>query len=159
MNEPLKETSEELLEQFEPFEDENKIIAEQIKSHNLPVILYGAAEMARRVTELMKKFDVPIAGYSVDAPYHHDDMTFLDLPVYNYDELKLQPDKYVFVLAFLGKNGEAEQKFLNNKNLLMYRFRIYRPKPLNYDFIATYAATLKDSYNFLQHLKNINAVS
>ena len=34
------------------------VAAEKIKSHNLPVIIFGAATTAKAVTEILKRFDI-----------------------------------------------------------------------------------------------------
>ena len=143
----------ELLREFKPLSDERFNVAQKIKSHNLPVILYGAAGYSSIITKSLKSFNVPISGYAVDEEYYNPGRIFLGLPVFNFNKLSLKPDKYVFVLAFEGQNNEAEQKFLNRKDLLMYKFHYEWKKrftPIDYKFVEDNVDKFVETYNWLE---------
>ena len=145
--------AKEFLKELQPFADQHEFIAERIKSHNLPVIVYGAAKMAQMVTEELNQRKIKISGYAVDEEYFEEDTTYLNLPVYNFNELSKTPNKYVFVMAFKAERSNVEARILNRKDLFIYKFNFNRfifHIPMNYSFINDHAEILTDVYNKLE---------
>ena len=91
---------EKILGELKTLKDERPEICEKIKSHNLPVIIFGAGIMADYITKDLKNFGVEVSGYAVDEKYFKPNQTYLNCPVYNFAELSAEPNKYVFVLGF-----------------------------------------------------------
>ena len=141
--------TEELLKELRPLANQREIIVEKIKSQNLPVILYGAAEKARNVTKGLKCLNVPIAGYVVDKNYYHDGMTYLGLPVFNLAELSKEPKKYIFVIAM--ENETAIEKFVQNENLTICHLDIESKnvEHINYNYIEEHIEQFVETYNHL----------
>lgn len=71
----------------------------EIKTHGLPIIIFGAGKFAETVSEKLNSLGVEVAGFAVDEDYFEPNKTFLNLPVYNFAEVSAQPEKYVFVLG------------------------------------------------------------
>ncbi len=78
-------------------------VAEKIKSHNLPVIIFGAAKYAQIVASKLISAGVKISGFAVDEKYFVADKKLNGLPIYNFDELCKTPDKYIFILGLVIK--------------------------------------------------------
>ena len=88
---------EKTLEELKNLKDVRPKICEKIKSHNLPVIVFGAAATAMRTSNFLKAANIDVAGYAVDEEYYKPDQTYLGLPIYNFAELAKSPEKYVFI--------------------------------------------------------------
>ena len=119
---------EKILDELKTLKDERPEICEKIKSHNLPVIIYGSAQTAKRITNTLNSFGVEIDGYAVDEKYFKPNQTYLNCPVYNFAELSAEPNKYVFVLGFYDNNrGTRSVEFMNNNKIIHYEFidRVY----------------------------------
>ena len=98
----------------------SELVVEKIKSHNLPVVIFGAAELAKQVTEWLDHYDVKIFGYAVDEKYFTPNQTYLGLPIFNFDELSQTPEKYIFVLGIGTKLGKRRSSFLEDANITKY---------------------------------------
>ena len=97
--------------EIEALKDFEKLHCEKIKSHGLPVIILGAARMAKLVTEQLNSFNVQVAGYAVTEDYYKPGQNYLGKPVYNYSELHDRPKDYVFVLG-LSDEWRHSAKFM-----------------------------------------------
>ena len=108
-------------------EDDCKQIDEEIKRRGLPVIIFGAGEMAKWVTENLSGRGINVDGYAVDAEYFKPDKKFLDRPVYNFAELRAQAERYVFVLGMEDEmqGGSRAVNFLRDEQIVSY------PLPIN----------------------------
>lgn len=111
-------------------------ICEKMKSHNLPIIIFGAGLMAAMVKDELEKFGVKISGYAVDSEYYKPNKTYLNRPIYNFAELEKTPDKYVFILGITDELNEGKRvlEFWQNKNIICYTMcNVF--KYMNYDYI------------------------
>ena len=95
----LSKSFEMFLPELEDLKNARAKTCKKIKSHGLPVIIFGAAQTARRFTKEFAKFGVEVDGYAVDDKYFQPNKKVLGKPLYNFAELLKQPDKYVFVLG------------------------------------------------------------
>jgi len=140
------------LETPENFSNHQKNVAEKIKSHNLPVIIFGAAKLAERVTETLKKFGVEILGYAVDGKYFKPNKTYLGLPIYNFDELRKTPKKFVFVLGFgtaADTLGQRQKKFLSDKEIFSYVIELENVDSISADYILENKEKFVETYDLL----------
>ena len=140
-----------LLDELKPLAGQKELIIEKIKAHNLPIILYGAGEYAKYVTDALKKFDVEIAGYAVDDAYFKAGANYLGLPVYRISELTARPEDFVFILAtdnVFGGGGIIE-KFLADERLIKYGLDVATTAPMNYDYISANAEKILDTYSMV----------
>lgn len=113
---------ENFLAELPALEDERREILRRIKSHGLPVILYGAGIYAKNLTKKLAACDCEVAGYAVDDKYFTPNQTYLGRPVYCIKNLILQPNKYIFVLAIGDFTDDSRVKKLLNEykiNLFM----------------------------------------
>ncbi len=115
------------LDELKNLQDNSTSNYDAIKSAGLPVILVGAGEMAKWVTEDLKAHDIQVAGYAVDAKYFKAGQIFLGLPIYNVEEISKQADKYTFMLGMEDEmqGGSRAFEILTNK-----KFHCY-PLPIN----------------------------
>lgn len=141
-------TFEKVLEELKPLKDVQPEIAEKIKSHNLPVIIYGAGEVAGYVTNSLKKVNVEVSGYAVDAEYYKPNKTYLNKPLYNFAELSATPEKYVFVLGF--SSTSRVKDFLNDKKLIQYAITIVNIPQMNYEYIFENRDKFSETFNLLE---------
>ena len=133
-------------------------VAEKIKSHNLPVIIFGAAKYAQIVASKLISAGVKISGFAVDEKYfvagkkfqgyptfqydvdgefYAPDSKFTGLPIYNFDELRKTPDKYIFILGIGDKTGNARaDKFWADDRITKYRVEIvFKVCKIDWNFI------------------------
>lgn len=148
-------TFEKVLEELKPLNNVQPEIAEKIKSHNLPVIIYGAGEVAGYLTTNLKNLGVEIAGYAVDAEYYKPNQTYLNKPLYNFAELSATPEKYVFVLGinpiFEGNLNPGIIDFLNNnKKLICYYVSANLFSAMNYEYIFENREKFAETFNLLE---------
>ena len=110
------------LKNLADFQTYRKNTAEKIKSHNLPVIIFGAGIMAKNVTDELKNFGIEISGYAVDEKYFTPNKIYLNRPIYNFAELEKTPDKYIFILGITDEfhEGGRALEFIQNKNITYY---------------------------------------
>ena len=142
---------ENFLAEFEGLKDERPQIAEKIKSHNLPVIIFGAAQMAAEVTKELQKFGVEVSGYAVDGKYFQPNKTFLGLPIYNFDELSKTPDKYVFFLGMGTKTKAGEfrlAEFMNDKTITKFCW-LWPVEQITLYYISSHKQQFWKTYNLL----------
>ena len=137
------------LETPEKFSDYQKSVAEKIKAHNLPVIIFGAAKLAEIVTATLKKFGVEISGYAVDGKYFKPNKTYLGLPIYNFDELRQTPEKYVFILGVGSAvgSGKRREEFLSDKKIFAYEIAMEYVDSISGDYILSNQEKFIETYN------------
>lgn len=113
---------EKFLPELESLKNARQEKANQIKSHGLPVIIYGAGKAASLATKALLQYGVKIDGYAVDVEYFQPNKIYFGKPVYNFAELLKQSDKYVFVLGMGDEDygGVRALNFLQNENILKY---------------------------------------
>lgn len=143
---------EKIWGELKTLKDERPEICEKIKSHNLPVIIFGAGIMADYITKDLKNFGVEVSGYAVDEKYFKPNQTYLNCPVYNFAELSAAPEKYVFVLGFNDDNGPNERivEFLRDSKINKYTFNLnYLAKGLNYEYISANREKFAETFYWL----------
>ena len=143
---------EKILEELKTLKDMRPEICEKIKSHNLPVIIFGAAETAMRVTNILKSHGVEIAGYAVDKEYFKPNQTYLNCPVYNFAELSATPEKYVFVLGCVsnGSDSAGMIAFLKDTKINKYAFNLSTvAQNLNYEYISANREKFAEIFSLL----------
>ena len=134
------------------FSDHLKSIAEKIQSHDLPIIIFGATHLAEQVTSALKSLGVVIGGYAVDSKYYKGNSTFLGLPVFNFDELRKTPEKFVFVPAVgAGRSGwKRHTDFLKDEDIIQYDTKILCSMcSLNRNYVIENQKQFVETYNLL----------
>lgn len=142
---------EKVLDELKTLKDIRPEICEKIKSHNLPVIIFGAGGMAKEVTNELKKFGVEVAGYAIDEKYYAPNKTYLERPIYNFAELSATPDKYVFVLGTSDylNNGVRSGEFLNDEKIIRYVLYATDAYELQADFVSQNKNKFEETLNLL----------
>ncbi len=136
------------LSEFEGLSDIREMTLEKIKKHNLPVIIYGAGGYASAMTDKLKSIGVEIHGYSVDADFYAPNKTFRGLPIYNFEEISKQADKYVFVL---GMNGSRAFDFLKNDKIIHYAISYAAYQNITYAYILENKNEFLETYSLLEN--------
>ena len=137
---------ENFLGELATLKDERDEICEQIKSHGLPVIIYGAAQWAGFITDELTARGVDVAGYAVDPEYFKPDKTYLNRPVYNFAELRAQPEKYVFVLGMVGTSTSLNAfRFLCDEKII--RYGLLPRSVLSSDLTGDYILNERDKFS------------
>lgn len=126
--------------------DRCETVCAKIKSHKLPVIIFGASEMARQMKNLLNGFGVKVEGFAVDAEYFTPDKTFQELPVYNFAELRTQPDKYVFVLGMNNDwfDGNRSWEFMQDTSIIRYALIDNQYEAIDKVFVAQHRRELEE---------------
>ena len=106
-------TKEEFFQEIKNANDEKKAFMDKIKSHDLPIIVFGAGQYAEEVTNILNAYGVKISGYAVDGQYYKPNETYLGLPIYNFSELYLEPEKYVFIRG-INKDSARKKTLIQN---------------------------------------------
>ena len=126
-----------------------KKIAEKIKSHQLPVIIFGAAGLSRWVFYELKNLGIKVEGYAVDEKYYMPNQTYSGLPIFNFDELRKTPEKYVFVLGIGVTAGKRVAEFLNDEKIISYKLILETVEPISYEYIFDNQNKFFETYNLL----------
>ena len=158
----------EFLAELEEAVDFKEKFAKKIKSHNLPVIIFGAGKFAKIITEELENLDVKVSGYALDEPdYYKAPKYYLDLPVYNFDELvSTDPKKYVFVLGIGLYRDSIEgvtikslriNNFVNDPRIISYAylpaingFERWRVGNSNYEYIKDNIDKFLETYEMFE---------
>lgn len=143
-------TFEKVLEELKPLNNVQPEIAEKIKSHNLPVIIYGAGEVAGVITGNLKNLGVEVSGYAVDAEYYKPNKTYLNKPLCNFAELSATPEKYVFVLGLHYAKIDKVRNFLNDKKLIFYCIMANYMQRMNYEYIFENREKFTETFNLFE---------
>ncbi len=146
---------EKILDELNILNDKHKSVAEQIKSHGLPVIVFGAGEMAKWVTRHWNNYGIEIEGYAVDAEFFKPNQQILNRPIYNFAELSTQAEKFVFVLGMEDEmqGGHRAFDFLNDENIISYPLPINLDgsnEKISLDFIKNTHDKFKSTFNMLE---------
>ena len=141
---------ETFLQELDSLSDEREFICKKIKSHGLPVIVFGAKEMARQVKTRLSDFGIEVEGFAVDAEYFRPNKIFEGLPVFNFDEVRTQ--SYVFVLGmnsdWLDTNRSWE--FMHDEQIIRYSILNDEYDCINKDFISEHRNELREVFNLLE---------
>ena len=142
---------QKIIGEIEALKDVEKLQCEKIKSHGLPVIILGAAKMAKLVTDKLNSFDIPVAGYAVTEDYYKPGQSYLCKPVYNYSEVHNRSKDYVFVLGLAAGDSLAED-FLNDKEIIHYIPPMIENKlePITLEYISQNLAAFTQTFNWLE---------
>lgn len=127
-------------------------VVEKIKSHNLPVIIFGASKLAEKITQRLNSFGVKISGYAVDKEYYKPNLTYLGLPVYNFNDLYKTPDKYIFLLGVGAKadDGKRSTDFLKDRSIKKYFCLSWlRSSFIDTDYVLKNQDKFLETYNLL----------
>lgn len=136
--------------EFESLKDGRAKTIAQIKSHNLPVIIYGAGELAKSITKEFADSSFDVHGYAVDDAYYTPNKTYFGKPVYRLSELTDQPGKYVFVLGVSDYKNENRlaRDFLKNEPALRY---VIMPsisdKAVDYNYVRDNRDAFAETYS------------
>lgn len=126
-------TKEKFLQEIESWK--NEVIFEKIKNHSLPVVVFGAGAYAGHVTKILNEQGIKIFGYAVDEDYYMPNKIYLNRPIYNFEKLVEEKNKYVFVNGLgvlihpgfmntdkIKKMVNRKLKFLNDNRITKYDF-------------------------------------
>lgn len=150
----------DVIGEIELKKDYRKLQCEKIKSHGLPVIILGAAKMAKLLTAELKNFGVEVAGYAVTSEYYREGQNYLGKPVYNYSELHQRPNDYVFILGVadeykwkLNENrGGVESlsiNFVNDKEINGYVCTVNSHETITLQYILQNVDAFTETFNWL----------
>ena len=113
-------TEKEFLQEFDNVKDstlansfadeqERMKVFAQIKNMKKPVIIFGVSPRTFAITNWLNECDINADGYAVDADYYKPGKIFLNRPVFNFDELVKEADKYIFVWgAQISRGDDAD---------------------------------------------------
>ncbi|MBR5913633.1 MAG: FkbM family methyltransferase [Selenomonadaceae bacterium] len=108
--------------------------------------MLGAAHNAKRFSNELSRFGVEVDGYAVDEKYFQPNKKFLGKPVYNFEELSKQHDKYVFVLGTTDE--ERAIKFFKDKKIIRYVLT-WELATIDYEYISARRYEFADTFEIL----------
>ena len=126
----------------------DKNIFEQIKSHNLPVIIFGAKVNAAHIAKTLEQNKIKISGYAVDEKYYKPNQFCCGLPIHNFDELAQKPNEYVFILGVSEINRDRIKQFYDAP-IVKYDVAVGSCCKINYDFVMENKTKFIETYNWL----------
>lgn len=143
---------EKFFDELEKLKDVRRKKIDEIKNRNLPVIIFGAAELGYKMNNYLKSYGVEISGFAVDEKYYKPGQTYLNRPVYNFSELSAQPDKYIFILGVGGDHdgGRRAEEFFHDQRLIKYFFPVSVCGKIDYDFIHENKKKFSETLNWLE---------
>lgn len=143
---------EKFLNKVQEMKDERKNICEKIKTHNLPVILYGAGIGAKFVTQALSEYDVHVDGYAVDDEFYKEGSTYLNRPVHRLSKILNHPKNYVIIPA-INEPKKDTMNFFHNDEIIGYTPSILSDKFFDVDSSKTFIDKdffLKEKEKFAQ---------
>ena len=142
---------EKFFEELQTLKDCREVQYKQIRSHKLPIVIYGAGDMVRHVTNELSAFDIPILAYAVDDEYYVEGENYLGLPVHRFSELSRHPDKYVFILGMnYDRNGVGLNcNFFKNDKLIRYTILAIQYDPVSLEDILNRKNELSKVFEML----------
>lgn len=152
-------TEKEFLQEIDKAKEEKKNYFEKIKSHGLPVIIFGAGVYASVLTKVLERNGVKIFGYAVDKEYYQPEQTYFGLPIFNFDEISNEPDKYVFIFGMavdFDRNKlpvylKRKKRFIEDENIIKYCLISDKGcRRMDYDFVADNKSKFLETYNLLE---------
>ena len=142
-------------EEIKDLEDKKQYI-KKIKGHKLPVIVFGAGMFADYLSRDLEKHGVEISGYAVDEKYFKPGQAFRGRPVFNFDELVTEPEKYVFILGMGQKLGEGKDlslkridAFFHDKRIIKY-FVAFPTEEIPKEYVLENFSGFEETYNLLE---------
>lgn len=141
-------TEKEFLQEIETVKNVN--VFNDIKSHNLPVIVFGASVRAKEITEKLDHNDISILGYAVDEQYYKPNQTFLGLPIFNFAELYCEKEKYAFVIGMgMSPAGKRIGQLMGDESLIIYNADVVKWTHIDYGYIVENRKKFIETYNLL----------
>lgn len=124
-------------------------IYDDIKATNLPVVIYGAGDMALQVAKKIRQHDIEPVAYAVDREYYSPPKLLDGAQIWDFSLLKMHPEKFAVVLA-IGAESVVES-FLNNQRLTKFTLSAAYGKiaPIDYDFIEANQKDFQETYDCL----------
>ena len=91
-------------------------MTEELKSSDIPAIIYGASVCAERIADWLCEQGVELDGYAVDDKYYKKGSTFKGKPVYPLEEY-LRENPCNVIVGFMGFTEEREKELSEHKNI------------------------------------------
>lgn len=123
-------------------------IFSEIKAHHLPVVVYGAKPYAEWVAKCLHEHGIEVYAYTVDKKYFTKD-TLLGKPVFVFEEIKKESDKYVFVLGTMSRK-KLIQRFLEDSSITKYYLDTEVHEPITYEYIKEHYDAFDETYQWLE---------
>ncbi len=129
-----------------------------IKSHNLPIMMYGAGINAEIVTNQLSSHGIYVDQYCVDSQYYTRE-EFLGKPVRNFSTMEeSEKQKYVFVLGISPFANKKSAMQFENENFIKYIipsppfFGI--PEEITKEYINQNKSAFNETYHWLEDEKS-----
>lgn len=130
--------------------NQQETVYRNIKEKHLPVIVYGAGELALCVTNLLKKHSISPWAYAVDAPYYEQGRFYQGKPIWRFDFLARHPDQFVFVLGI--GNPTVVKSFVKRDDICGFvLLSPYGEKaPITYSYLKEHETAFQQTYDWLE---------
>lgn len=119
------------------------------KKENKKLVLYGAKIRAENRTCFLKKYNIDVDAYCVDAEYYEQGKKFMDKDVYAFEELIKDPG-YVFLISFLNCERAADIMKSYPDTKMWYIDDLYDHFRMTYDYILQNRELFDESYEMLE---------
>ncbi len=126
----------------------NKDVFSEIKSHQLPVVVYGAKSYAEYITNCLVQHGIEVYGYAVNEKYFTNS-TFLGKPVFVWEKIKKNSDRYVFVLGSISRK-KLIQQFLEDPSIIKYYTDTEVHETITYNYIQENFTAFDETYHWLE---------
>ena len=109
---------ENIIERIHTSPKDDKVVFEELKNDNKPVLIYGCSDYSKVIFEYLKKQGIKIDAFVVDKPYWEENFYIEDKKVLCMNDVALE--KYNVVIGF----GDVEKSrfLINNEGLLKTKF-------------------------------------
>lgn len=145
-------TQKEFLEELEEATHAQEKLVAKVKSHGLPVMIFGAGNYAVEVTKILNKYGLEVAGYAVDEEYYQPNQIYFNRPVYNFTELYRKPKDQVFFVA-MRVNWNVTQEVA--EMVINRRLKLFKDDNIVvYDFLHPGLSGERITYAFVLDNKN-----
>ena len=126
---------------------------DKLKSENLPIIIYGAQNIAHTIAQVFKQNNLDISGFCLDDQYLLNSVNHSDTKIYACSDLDNLFSKYILVIGFGNPikvtSLLSHSPFVHCSNIYIYPF--YDPMPpISFDFIHKYESDFETTYSLLE---------
>lgn len=138
-----------------PISDGRKAFIQALNESNIPIVIYGASNIANEVYTYIISQGLDVSAFCVDEPFHFSNQIFNNREVFTPKTLDIVFEKYNIIIGF-GIDVQAKNILQNNlfvhfshcEKIYFMPFLDPMP-PINYSFILEHELEFNHTYSLL----------
>lgn len=143
-------TEKEFLQEISAASVDRKNFVEKIMTHEMPVVIFGAGEYAREITNILNECNLKVEAYLVDDKYYKQNTIYLNSPVYSFSEISASKSKnYVLIRGINPGWRDVKNRIEKFPQFVIYEFIKENFYTLTYEDILNEKEKFFETYNLL----------